>query len=332
VLSKEKKTYVRGSDLYKPENDGVLMNAIWPMPAYIVISNDGNNINALPICGGYLKSVPPRSVIPIPKDSIAYDNIKRSSEFVVSIPDRDHMINFERLEKNPDDVTAAGFSLLKPNVGSVPAIAECPVSQDCKTAAFWDVPGTEYAILMGWQVGITLNREIEIKYNPDLNSYHDRNTYLNQLYSKYFFAVMDRSMVRKWGFLDVNNLTVRGHPSWGSRYHGGWWGLGLDYWLIELCDEGLITRREYFKIKYAIEQWNNAMGKNTIPFIADYYTDEMKRDLRESLTTIFRMMVWAYRNLDKWDQVHEYLGKFPEAHLDFHFGPIHTEKWWERKV
>ena len=327
-----KKTYVRGVDLYKPENERVLMNAVWPRPSYILMTADENgNAHALPISGGSLQSTEPAVQVPVPKSTSCYANIKRTGEFVISVPDRSLIENFESLESNPGDLEAAGFSLISSSMVKVSGMAECPVSMDCKAVMFEDVPGTNYAILVGRRVGVVLDKEISENLDPQRHVLRDRLSYINRVYSSFIYAVMDRGMVRKWGFQDVNNLSVRPLPSWGSRYTGGWWGPGqsLNYWLIELCDGMLIDKEEYYKIRHAVRLWNNGRG---IPHLVEYYEPETKSELKEWLTKLFKMMAWAHRDYGKWDQVHEYLKEFPEEPRDHHSGPVHHESWRGQKV
>ena len=329
----KRKSFVNAPDLYKPENDGVLMNAIWPRPSYILMTTDTNGkTKGLPLSGGSLQSTEPAVQIPVPKDTDCYKNIKRTKEFVVSIPDRRLIKNFELFEKAAtDSFEAAGFTLLRPNMLKISGIAECPVTMDCKAVMFEDVPGTDYAILVGRRVGVVLDKEINTRLDPALHPLRERLTYMNKVYASFIYAVMDRGMVKKWGFHDENDISVRPLPSWGNRYTGGWWGPGsaLNYWLIECCDEGLITKREYYKIRHAVRLWGDGAG---IPHLTEYYDDKMKKELRKRLTKLFSMMAWAHRDYNKWDEVHEYLGIFPEETRDHHSGPVYHEKWYNQVV
>jgi len=330
---KHKKTYVDAPELYKPENANILMNAVWPRPSYILMTSDADGqAKGLPICGGSLQSTEPAVQVPVPKETDCYRNIKRTGEFVISIPDRRLVRNFELFEKTaPGGFEEAGFSLLRPNMVEIPGLDECPVTMDCKAVMFEDVPGTDYAILVGRKIGVVLDKDIVTKLDPDRYPLRTCLTYMNKVYSSYIYAVMDTGMVRKWGFHDENNISVRPLPSWGSRYTGGWWGPGsaLDYWLIELCDERLITKREYYKITYAVGLWNDGAG---IPHLAEFIDERTRNELRERLTRLFRMMAWAHRDYTKWDEVHEYLTIFPEEPRDHHSGPVYHEKWYGRTI
>ncbi len=294
---KADKTHVSKAELQEPENQDVLMNAIWPRPSYIVTSLDEHgDENALPVSGGLLMSARPSIQVPVPKQSDSYMNIKRRGEFVVSIPVRSQIRDFESLEKNAwDGLGAAGLTLLEPNQIETPGIRECPVNIDCKSVLIEDVQGTDYAILVGRKVGLSVDKEI-IGYE---NMMH--------LYSQYIYAVMDWGMVRRWGFHDVNNLSVRPLPSWGSRYHGGWWTgpeqyqAGMQFWLLELVQSGYLSEEEFFKIRRWLSWWRRE------GFLAP---EPLRSELRKHLTHLFKMMVWAHRDYDKWHEIHDYLKEF----------------------
>jgi flavin reductase (DIM6/NTAB) family NADH-FMN oxidoreductase RutF len=292
------KTFVNAKNLFSPENQAVAANAIFPRPSYILMTLDKNGRpNALPISGGLLMSARPGVQIPVPKNSYSYDNIKRSGEFVYSIATRDLLKNHEAMEKNtPDGFEAAGFSLLDPNKIAVPGLAECPVNVDCKVHRFEDIPGADYALVVAERVGITLDKEIQDIPN------------LMELYSEFLYATFDRGMKRKWGFHDRKNLSVLPLPSWGSRYHGGWWTgpeqyqAGCQFWLLELVQGGYLSEEEYFKIR----RWLGWFRREGYPAPEPLFSE-----LRERLTKIFKMMVWAHRNYHNWHKVHAYLAEFP---------------------
>lgn len=292
------KTHVSETELYEPENQTVLMNAIWPRPTYILTSLDKQgNPSGLPISGGLLMSARPSIQIPVPKNSLAYRNIKEKGEFAVSIPVFSQIKNLESMEKNaPDDFETAGFTLLQSKRIDTPGLRECPVNIECETFLMEDVPGTDYAILIGKKVGLSVDKEI-LEY---------RN--VMQLYSQYLYAVMDWGVVRRWGFHDIKNLSVKPLPSWGSRYHGGWWTgpeqyqCGMQFWLLELVQSGYLFEEEFFKIR----RWMSWWRREGFPA-----PEPLRSELKKRLTNIFKMMVWAHRDYDKWHKIHEYLEKFP---------------------
>jgi flavin reductase (DIM6/NTAB) family NADH-FMN oxidoreductase RutF len=298
------KRFVSKADLYRPEEQAVLMNAIFPRPSYIVMSLDEEGAaTGLPVSGGLLMSARPAVQIPIPKDSATYANIQRTGEFVYAIPLRSQIGSFERMEaQGPAGFDAADFTLLAPNQIRTPGIQECAINVDCRVHRVEDVPGTDYAVVVGGRVGLSLDKYI-LEYSN-----------LMEVYCQYPYAVMDRGMVRKWGFHDSRNLTVRPLPSWGSRYHGGWWTgpeqyqAGLHFWLLELLQAAYISEEEFFKIR----RWLAWFRREGFPA-----PEPLWSELKGRLTAVLKMMVWAHRDYDQWQRVHEYLAKF-----------TYEGRWW----
>ncbi|MCJ7610075.1 flavin reductase [Candidatus Bathyarchaeota archaeon] len=295
-VTSAEKVFVDGGSLFKPANESVAMNAIFPRPSYVVVSLDeGGGVDALPVSGGLLMSARPSIQLALPKDSACYENVRRREEFVVSIPTRSHINGFESLEKG-HGMEESQLTLLKPNRDMVtPGIAQHPVNIDCRTFVLEQVEGSDYALLVGKKVGMTIDEEA-------------LSMPVMQLYSQYLYSVFDRGMKRKWGFQDVNNLSVRPLPSWGSRYHGGWWTgpeqyqAGMHFWLIELVQAGYISEEEFFKMRRWLGWWRRE----------GYPAPEPLRSiLKERLTTVLKMMLWAHRDYDKWHEVHDYLARFP---------------------
>ncbi len=327
------KTYVAGADLYKPENDAVLMNAIWPRPTYILLTSDGwGHVHALPISGGALQSTEPAVQIPIPRDSDCYRDIRDSGEFAVAAPDRSLIAHVERLEQSTShDLAGAGFTLLRPNMVRTPGLRECRVNMDCKVVMLEDVPGTDYAMMVGRRIGVTLDEDVHAHLDPAQHTLADRLSFVNELYASFMYAVMDRGMARTWRFHDKTGLSVRPLPSWGSRYSGGWWGPGpaLNYWLIELCQSDLLTKPDYYKILHWLRLWNNG---RLIPQFAEFIDDTMRNELRQRLTTLMHMMAWAHRDLEQWRAVRAYLAQFPQPPRDHHSGPVFHERWSDQEM
>jgi flavin reductase (DIM6/NTAB) family NADH-FMN oxidoreductase RutF len=274
------------------------MNAIFPRPSFIILTRgkDGNP-KGNPISGGLLMSARPSIQIPIEKNSITYRNVKRNGEFVVSIPVRSQIKNYEDMEREaPDGFKAAGFTFLKSRQIETPGLRECPVNIECELFLLEDIPDKDYALLVGKKVGLSVDKKI-LEYEN-----------LMQLYSQYIYAVMDWGMVRRWGFHDINNLSVKPLPTWGSRHHGGWWTgpeqyqAGMHFWLLELVLSGYLTEEEYYKIRRWLSWWRREGFPAPEP---------LRSELKERLTSIFRMMVWAHRDYDRWHEIHDYLKKFP---------------------
>jgi hypothetical protein len=213
----------------------------------------------------------------------------------------------------------------------VQGFAECPVNMDCKMVVLEEIPGTDYVLLVGRKIGVTLDKEIAESLNPDTNPLHDRLVYANDFYSRFMYSVMDSDMKRKWGFHDKKGISVRELPSWGSRYTGGWWGPGpaLSYWLIELCQSGLLTKIDYNKITAAVGLFNNG---RFVSYLAEFFTEDIKKELREKLTILFHMMAWAHRDYEKWEKIHLFLETFPDEIRRHHDGPVYFEKWYDQKI
>jgi len=310
------KTHVGKGALYQPEGEDVLVNAIWPRPSYILMSIDeGGHANALPVSGGLLMHDMPSIQVPVPKGTFSYKNIKRTGEFVIAIPVRSSISNFEHMEENtPDGFEAAGFTPFSSEQMKTPGLEECPININCRKVLLEDIPGTEYAILVGRPVGLSVDKDLPLLAAENVKQTESLTrraspalaTRAMELYSQYLYAVMDKGMVRKWGFQDVKNLSVRPLPSWGSRWMGGWW-FGyrdqISYWLIELVDEAYISPDEFFKIHGWLHGWHEL-------FYSEH--EEIRNELRARITKLINMMAWAHRSENKWNQVHEYLRNFPE--------------------
>lgn len=328
--SKEKR-YVDSKDLYNPENEDVLINSIFPMPSYFIITNDEKgNPQILPYCGGKVQYSIPAITITIKKDSFTYSNIKRTGEFVISVPDDTLIGNFEAMEKlNPDDFKKAGLSVLRKNMINVNGIKECPINIDCKVEMFEDVADNDYAIIVASKLGVSLNKEIFEHLNKN---YVDKEMILfwNSLYSKYPYTVFDKGMERKCGFHSSKPVSVRCLPSWGSRHGKSWTGPNfLPYWLIELYDEGLLSPRHLAKIGMTLSFWNNGYGPL---HLKEYFTDKIRNELRNRITNLFKKMVWAHRDYDKWDEVRQILESWPEPERSFSSGPLVHVLWNGQRV
>ena len=292
------KTFVSAKELFNEKNQAVAANAIFPRPTCIVVTLDEKERpNGEVISGGLLMSARPGVQLPIPKNSVSYKNIKRTGEFVYAIPTRNLIGNIETFEKGaPDDFETAGFTCMEPGNIRVPGLEECKVNVECRVCRFEDVPGADYAVIVAERVGMSIDADIAEIPN------------LMRLYCDYPYAVMDLNMKRKWGFHDVKNLTVRPLPSWGSRYHGGWWTgpeqyqAGFNFWLFELVQAGYLSEEEFFKIR----RWLSWFRREGFPAPEPLFSE-----LRERLTTLFHMMVWAHRNYNAWHRIHEYLAQFP---------------------
>jgi flavin reductase (DIM6/NTAB) family NADH-FMN oxidoreductase RutF len=292
------KTFISRDAFYRAENQDVLMNAVWPRPSYIVVVNDENERTyALPVAGGLLMNNRPTIQIPLAKDSTIHRNIIRSGEFVVSIPFRKQLDKFEALEKNlHTGYEDAGFSLLKGNQISTPGLKECPVNIDCKVFSIEKIPGNDLVLVLGRKVGLSIDQEV-LQYKDYMEAY-----------SQFLYAVMDKGMVRKWGFHDIKNLSVKPLPSWGSRLHGGYWTgpeqyqAGMQFWLAGLVESKYISEEDYFKMRRWIAWWRNE---------GFWAPEPLRSELRKRLTSVLKMMLWAHRDKKKWKEIHDFFESYP---------------------
>jgi flavin reductase (DIM6/NTAB) family NADH-FMN oxidoreductase RutF len=323
---------ISGKDLYKKENEAILAHSVFPRPSYIVLTNDENGkLNFEAVSMGYIQSTEPAVHIPLSKNSACYKNIKRTRRFVVAFPTRDVLDKFAALNGHaPADLASAGFTTIAPNMFDIPGLAECPINLDCKAEMVEDVPGADYALVLGIKVGCVEDRDLADAMSPELHVTREIMEYTNEFFGKLIYKVLDTDMTDKWTHYDANGtVPIKPIPTWGSRYAGAWWaedGSRLPFWLIELCQERILTKREYEKIMTAVRLWNEGNG---VTHLKEYYTPELKRELRERLTKLFKLMIWAQRDLEKWDRVHAFLDGFPDPALTrgHHNGPLYAEKW-----
>lgn len=292
------KHYVNHSHFKDPDARSTLMTALLPRPTYMITFSESNGKTlALPVMGGLIMHTKPAVQIPIPRRSAAYDSIKRTGEFVISIPNRSLIVQLEALERiAPADVGSVGLTHQPSHVVKTSGIAECPVNIECATYLLEDVPGADYAFLLGRKVGLAVDQQIV-----------ESHDYM-KLYSTYPYAVMDFNFTRKWVFHDSASLPIKPLPTWGSRYNGGWWGgpeqwqAGMQFWLVELLESGYIAEDEYHRIKRWISWWRSEGYPAPEP---------LRTEVRNRLTKLFNMMVYAHRDFDKWHAIHEYLRQFP---------------------
>jgi flavin reductase (DIM6/NTAB) family NADH-FMN oxidoreductase RutF len=65
------KVFVDGGSLFKPGNESIAMNAVFPRPSYMVLTLDEDGeVDALPLSGGLLMSARPSIQLALPKDSV----------------------------------------------------------------------------------------------------------------------------------------------------------------------------------------------------------------------------------------------------------------------
>ena len=296
--NKGSKIFVSPDDPESFEKQAVYIRSIFPMPAYIVtFLDESGQSQGYPVSGGLIMHTKPAVQIPISKHSKAYKYIKERGEFVISVPVRSHIEYLERLYAYPTkNVQDIGLTVTPSGYIQTPGIAEFPINIECTVYLLEDIPGHDYALLLGKKVGL----------NIDTDTYHTQD--FSTLFSQYPYAVCDWGFTRKWAFHDSRVLPVRPLPTWGSRYNGAWWGgpeqwqSGMQFWLVELLTSGYLHEDEYHKIKRWISWWRSE----------GYWAPEpLRTELRGRLTSLFRMMVWAHRDFDKWQAIHTFLAGYP---------------------
>jgi hypothetical protein len=158
--------------------------------------------------------------------------------------------------------------------------------------------------------------------------------YLNTLYSRLIYHAFDTDMTEKIIRYDRSStVPIQTIPIWGSRYRGAWWGetpAGIQYWLIELCQMQILTKREYTKICNELSAYNNGKG---IEHLREYYPEGALEAHRKRLTQLLKVMVWAGRDMWKWDRAHALIDALPDPYLlhKHHMGPMYTEEFNAQK-
>jgi hypothetical protein len=165
----------------------------------------------------------------------------------------------------------------------------------------------------------------QTQYSPKENM-----TFMNDLYSRLIYKAFDVDMREITVHYDMySTVPVQKIPVWGSRYNGGWWGettIGIKFWLIELCQMKILTKREFEKVSNEIGYWNNGVG---VDHLKAYYAPGELEACRERLTELLKAMVWAGRDMWKWDRVHALIDKLPDPYLfhNHHSGPMYYDFW-----
>lgn len=327
--SKDGKVWAGGEALYAPENAPVLANSLFPRPSYVVVTNNADGTPHLEaVSMGFIQSTEPAVHVPVKKGGKTYENITREKHFVVSIPTVEHLDKFEALGGGGGG--AGGFTLAEPNLFGIPSLAECPISIDCEAYLLEELPGSEDALALGIKVGATMDKNIGEMLDQTAHPPRVNMAFMNELYSRMIYKAFDVDMTEKTVRYDMRSTVPIGDiPVWGNRYTGAWWGetpAGINYWLIELCTMKLITKRELEKIRHELTYWNNGKG---VEHLQRYYKPGDLEACRERLTKLLKAMVWAGRDLWRWDRVHALLDGLPDPYLyhSHHAGPMYYEAW-----
>jgi flavin reductase (DIM6/NTAB) family NADH-FMN oxidoreductase RutF len=328
---KNGKIFVGGSQLYAPENSMVLANCVFPRPSFIVITNDVDGSPCFETFSmGFIQSTEPAVHVPVSKNSRTWKNIMGSKKFTVSIPTLADLEKFEAMKNDKTGKNLCGFSLTEANMFGIPSITECPVSMDCEAYVVEDIPGSDSVLLLGIKVGATMDSIIGEMLDQTTHPPKENMRFINELYSKLIYKAFDLDMVEKTVHYDMNStVPIKNIPVWGSRYMGAWWGetpARMYHWLIELCQMKILTKREFEKIHNELLFWNNGKG---VEHLKSYYKPGELEVCRERLTTLLKAMVWAGRDMWKWDRAHALLDKLPDPYLfhNHHAGPMYYEGW-----
>jgi flavin reductase (DIM6/NTAB) family NADH-FMN oxidoreductase RutF len=335
TIDKTGKVFLKIEDLYRPEEERVLMNAVFPRPCTILLTAcDNGKPHGLLVVGGFFESISPSIKIPVPRDSVAYRNLKRSKECMIAIPDRKMIKILEQLDDGqPHDFEAFGLHLFPACFVRAHGIMECPVNIEAKIVSMVDIPRASYALLVGRKVAVHFDKELHRRVNKPIPD-TEMLTAINTFYSTLPYAVLDQDRIRKYAFQRQHNPSVKPLPTWGSP-HGGWWRhrygsfVSLINWFNELVAEGLITASDQSKIRQALALWNEGWGP---AHLAEFFDEKTREELRKRLTKLFRMMAWAHRDLNKWNKVRKYIAStFPSVERDI-ANPLFHEQGYGRAV
>ncbi|MDR3248245.1 MAG: flavin reductase, partial [Treponema sp.] len=327
---KDGKVRAGGKDLYAPENAAVLANCVFPRPSYIVVTKNDDGTPCLEAFSmGFIQSTEPAVHVPIKKESATWKNVQRDKRFTVSIPTLADLEKFDELKKNAG-TSLCGFTLAEPNMFGIPSVAECPISIDCDAYMVEDIPGADYALLLGIKVGATMDANVGEMLDQTSHPPRENMAFMNDLYSRFIYKAFDVDMTEKTVHYDMNStVPIKNIPVWGSRYLGAWWGevpTRMYFWLIELCQMKILTKREFEKIHNELIYWNNGKG---VEHLKSYYKSGDLENCRERLTKLLKAMVWAGRDMWRWDRVHALLDTLPDPYLfhNHHSGPMYYEAW-----
>ena len=322
---------IHTADLYAPENAPVLANCLFPRPSYIVITkNEDGSPWFEAVSMGFIQSTEPAVHVPIKKGSATWKNVKREKQFTVSIPTFDKLKEFDALRSKEGGASQCGFTLNEPNMFDIPSLKECPISIDCEAYVIEDIPGSEDSLLLGIKVGATMDSIIGKMLDQTAYPPKENMAFMNKLYSSLIYKAFDVDMTEKTVHYDMNStVPIKNIPIWGSRYQGAWWGevpSRMQHWLIELCQMKILTKREYEKICNELIYWNNGKG---VEHLKKYYKSGDMEACRERLTKLLKAMVWAGRDMWRWDRVHALLDQLPDPYLfhNHHAGPMYYEAW-----
>ncbi|MCL5069771.1 MAG: hypothetical protein M1308_02575 [Actinobacteria bacterium] len=293
---KDGKVYVSREDFYKEDMQNVFINAVFPRPNNVVITQDNNGKQfAEVITGGLIMHSNPAIQVPLDKNSQALKNIRQTNQFTIAIPIQKYLDKLLSLRKNPGSIEDIGLTPIHGGQINTPAVKEFPVNMECKVFTIEELPGSDTVLVVAEKCGLI----------TDENLVCDKN-YMS-LYTQYIYSVFDHGMVEKFSNHNVETVSVKPLPTWGSRYFGGWWGgpefyqIGFIYWLLELIQSNYISEKEYALIKTWMTWFKNEGW---------YAPEPLRTTIRERLTKALNIMTHAHRDEAEWNKLHKYLSQF----------------------
>lgn len=170
-----------------------------PIPAVMVSCGDMEHANILTIAWtGVLNSEPPFIYVSIRPSRYSYEIIKQQKEFVVNIPDENLVWATDfcgtKSGKDVDKFTQANLTKETCKFVKAPAIAECPISLECKLKEIKEL-GSHHMFI--GEV-ICVNAKQEVIENGKINLPKARLlTYLGQEYYVADTKVGDRGICLK---------------------------------------------------------------------------------------------------------------------------------------
>jgi flavin reductase (DIM6/NTAB) family NADH-FMN oxidoreductase RutF len=278
------------------ETQNVFINAVFPRPNYIVNSCDDKGVvYSEAVTGGLIMHSKPAVQVIVKKGSQSYKNILSGEQFSVSAPTKGLHESFLKLRDMPGDAQAVGLHYIEGDQIKCPSIEECPSNLECKVFCVEEIPDSDIVLIVAEKAGLIVTENLI----PDGN-------YM-KLYTQYLYSVLDHGLAEKFSNHDMNCTSIRGLPTWGSRYFGGWWGnpefyqSGFVYWLLELIESNYISVQEYALLKQWITWFRNEGW---------YCPEPLRTVTRERITTCLNIMCHAHRDEDEWDRLHAYMAPF----------------------
>ncbi len=127
-------------------------NAIFPVPASLVVSGKGEDANIITIAWiGIVSATPPTVGISIKKSRYSLEKIRETGEFTVNIPSADY---FEKVDycglttgRKRNKFQDTGFTPIESSKIGTPIIEECPYNMECRISQEIDVGG--WVLILG---------------------------------------------------------------------------------------------------------------------------------------------------------------------------------------